>query len=231
MTIAPEQQRALMGRLNSNRVQTRKQGGSTLSYLEAWDVRATLIRIFGFGGFSAVTSEAQILRVEDRVPRVIWKDGKKAGEHEIEFHDDGVVKFGSANFRVTAMAKVTLTIHGIAPGGGDAVYAEYAVSSQTGPDIGEVTDFAIKTAESDALKRCAINLGTQFGLGLYDDGSFAEVIRVVFAPEQRWPVPGEQAPAATVGTAENPARTVEEAQQMLERAFQGPMQEVPADGA
>ena len=562
MAITPEQQKALMGRLNSNRVQTRKQGGSTLSYLEAWDVRATLIRIFGFGGFSAVTSEAQILRVEDRVPRLIWKDGKKVGEHEVEFHDDGVVKFGSANFRVTAMAKVTLTVHGIAPGGGDAVYAEYAVSSQTGPDIGEVTDFAIKglsldtpiptpegwttmgevavgdtvfdmngdptlvvvksdvknlpcyrvtfgdgrqivcdeehfwyarngkgsplgvhsiqalyetrqaggsvsiplngplhtqerslpvdpwtlgywlgngdaqsgrvtcgegdvshvaqmvlagghevgtvapdprsaatsirvgpaapgsrhgltrhlreagllgqkmipmeylrasatqrlallgglmdadgsvsngrpvftstsrvlaeqvaelvhslgdrpsitasqrygygktatlycvtwtpslnpfrmerkaakvrlrvksgsnrvrsieridsvptqcigvasetksylagegmvpthnTAESDALKRCAINLGTQFGLGLYDDGSFAEVIRVVFAPEQRWPVPSEQGPGApAVGTAENPARTVEEAQQMLERAFQGPMQEVPADGA
>lgn len=218
------QQKALMGPLNGARVQQRKQGGASLSYLEAWDVRATLIRVFGFGGFSAETTSAEILRIEDRVPRAIWDKGKKVGEHEIEFHDDGEVKFGSANFRVTAMASVRLTIHSLG-----AVYSEYAVSSQTGPDIGEVADFAVKTAESDALKRCAINLGTQFGLGLYDSGSHAEVVRRIFAPGQEWPMADAAVPA--VGTAENPARTVEEAQQMLERAFQGPMQEVPADGA
>lgn len=36
---------------------------------------------------------------------------------------------------------------------------------------------AIKTAESDALKRAAINLGTQFGLSLYNNGSTADIIR------------------------------------------------------
>lgn len=35
---------------------------------------------------------------------------------------------------------------------------------------------AVKTAESDALKRAAINLGTQFGLSLYNDGSLADVV-------------------------------------------------------
>jgi hypothetical protein len=35
---------------------------------------------------------------------------------------------------------------------------------------------AIKTAESDALKRAAINLGTQFGLSLYNNGATADVI-------------------------------------------------------
>ena len=35
---------------------------------------------------------------------------------------------------------------------------------------------AVKTAESDALKRAAINLGTQFGLSLYQNGSLRDVI-------------------------------------------------------
>jgi hypothetical protein len=35
---------------------------------------------------------------------------------------------------------------------------------------------AIKTAESDALKRAAINLGTQFGLSLYNNGSLQDVV-------------------------------------------------------
>jgi hypothetical protein len=35
---------------------------------------------------------------------------------------------------------------------------------------------AIKTAESDALKRAAINLGTQFGLSLYNNGSMRDVV-------------------------------------------------------
>jgi hypothetical protein len=36
---------------------------------------------------------------------------------------------------------------------------------------------AIKTAETQALKRCAINLGDQFGLSLYRNGSTAPLVR------------------------------------------------------
>ena len=43
---------------------------------------------------------------------------------------------------------------------------------------------AIKTAESDALKRAAINLGTQFGLSLYNDGSLADVIHTTLDKPQ-----------------------------------------------
>ena len=66
-----------------------------------------------------------------------------------------------------------------------ATYTETAIASQTGPDVGEVADFAVKTAESDALKRCAINLGTQFGLGLYNNGGLGDVVRVLLEPDQR----------------------------------------------
>jgi hypothetical protein len=36
---------------------------------------------------------------------------------------------------------------------------------------------AIKTAESDAFKRAAINLGDQFGLSLYNNGSTQPVVK------------------------------------------------------
>lgn len=67
------------------------------------------------------------------------------------------------------------------------VYSEAAVGSATGgaesSGIGDLHDNAIKSAASDALKRCAINLGTQFGLSLYDNGSTREIIKKVLVGE------------------------------------------------
>lgn len=182
LTVAQLQQ--LTRPLNEKRIANRKQGGRQLSYLEAWDVKATLIRIFGFGGFSAEALECEIVSIEDNVPRVEWKGtypNKEKVELPIEFTPDGQKKFGTYNFRVTARVRVKLYIKQL-----DATYTEWAASSQTGPDLGEVTDFAIKTAESDALKRAAIYLGTQFGLSLYDDGSLNDVVGTILAPGQEW---------------------------------------------
>jgi Rad52/22 family double-strand break repair protein len=180
--ITDDQLAALTAGLNPQRVSSRSQGGRSLSYLEAWDVKATLIRMFGFGGFSAEAEDCQIVQIESNVPKTTgWGENKR--EIPIEYGTDGQIKFGTANFRVTAMVKVKLTIHQTG-----AVYTEFAASSQTGPDLGEVSDFAIKTAESDALKRAAIYLGTQFGLSLYDNGSTNDVVRVVLAPDQVWPL-------------------------------------------
>ena len=146
----------LVGALNPNRVAHRSQGGRDLSYLEAFDVKATLIRVFGFAGFSAECIHTSILREH-------WymKDTKEL-------------------VQVTALCTVRLTIHQTG-----AVYQESGAASQSGPDHGEVCDFAIKTAESDALKRAATYLGTQFGLSLYANGSTRDVVRVLFAPDQR----------------------------------------------
>ena len=170
----------LMRDLHPDRVATRKQGGTSLSYLQAWDVKATLIRIFGFGGFSADATDCEIINIEDNVPKYTGSYGNKV-EVPIEYTKDGRIKFGTANFRVTARVRVQLTIPQLG-----CTYSEYAASSQTGPDLGEVTDFAIKTAESDALKRAAIYLGSQFGLSLYDNGSHRDVIKVILAPGQEW---------------------------------------------
>jgi recombination DNA repair RAD52 pathway protein len=154
-----EQLAALLRPLNPNRVARRSSSGSSLSYLEAWDVKATLIRVFGFGGFSAEVLESKILREEEVAQ---------------------VKNTGKTNWKVTAQATVRLHIHQTG-----AVYTETAVGGSSQPDYTESADMALKTAESDALKRAAIYLGTQFGLSLYNDASTSDVVRVVLAPGQK----------------------------------------------
>jgi hypothetical protein len=200
-----DQLTALMGDLRAARVAELKKGRTSLSYLETWDVKATLIKVFGFGGFSAEADECEIVRIENNVPKTEgWGENKRV--LPIKYAPDGQIEFGTANFRVTTRVRMKLTIHQLG-----AIYTEWAACSQTGPDLGDVTDFAIKTAESDALKRAAIYLGTQFGLSLYNDGSMVDVVRNVFEPDQRgmlWPGhvklinPAAQ-PAQEVGMLEN----------------------------
>lgn len=181
--LTKRQMNQLTADLNQARVAVLDKGRTKLSYLKSWDVKRTLIRVFGFGGFSADADECEIINIEDNIPKTKWNNATRKSEPvPIEYTPDGKQKYGTANFRVTAKVRVRLYIHQLG-----AVYTEYAACSQTGPDIGEVTDFAIKTAESDALKRAAIYLGTQFGLSLYDDGSTADVVQKVMAPDQIWP--------------------------------------------
>lgn len=142
-----EQVKYLLQPIAKSRVSTRSQSGRALSYVEAWDIKRTLIRVFGFGGFSVVADEAECVS-----------------------HREGQGKSGH-NHEVCWKVRVTLSIPAIG-----AEYAEYAVGSSSQPDLTEAHDMAIKTAESDALKRAAINLGTQFGLSLYDNGSTSDVV-------------------------------------------------------
>jgi recombination DNA repair RAD52 pathway protein len=160
------QRKALTGKLNQKRVSSRSQGGRSLSYLEAWDVRTALIRVFGFGGWSGEVLEQDIVEIARDIPK-LDKDGKQVG----------LVKF-----RVAVWVRFQLTIHQTG-----ATYTELAAASQSGADLGEVMDFAFKTAASDAMKRGAMNLGTQFGLSLYDNGSINDVVRLSLAPGQEWP--------------------------------------------
>lgn len=181
--LSPEQLKVLMSPLNAARVSSRSQGGRSLSYLEAYDVKATLIRVFGFGGFSADVLDTQIVRMERDVPAFTGSGDSRKRRLDIDGNPD-------YNWSVTAMVTLRLTVHAL----DNVTFTETAAASQTGPDIGEVTDFAIKTAESDALKRAAIYLGTQFGLSLYDNGSTNEVVRRIVAPGQEWPMPTELSP-------------------------------------
>lgn len=153
MTLTTEQYEQLLAGLNESRVAKRSGGGGKqLSYLESWDVKAHLIRIFGFGGWSADVLESSLAYEE--------KNGN--------------------NWSVGYKVVLRLTIPTL-----DCTYTEAAVGSAQLPQRGEAHDMAIKTGESDALKRAAINLGTQFGLSLYNNGSMRDVvIKTLAAPSE-----------------------------------------------
>lgn len=164
-----QQYEQLLKPLNPNRVAKRQQAGRSLSYLEAWDVKAHLNRIFGFLNWSADVTEAT-LAFEEQNEKGNWNVGYKV-----------ILRLDIQN---------------------TASYTEAAVGSASLPQRGEAHDMAVKTAESDALKRAAINLGTQFGLSLYDNGSLKDVIHATLdrdaASQTSDPQPtGELAPPVT----------------------------------
>jgi recombination DNA repair RAD52 pathway protein len=177
--ITDKQIEVLLRPLHPSRVSNRSQGGTTLSYVEAHDVKATLIRVFGFGGFNAEVIDTKVLSITS------------------------VEKGGKDQWTVLATSTVRLTIHATG-----AVYAETAAASQVGPQVGEVCDFAIKTASSDALKRCAIYLGTQFGLSLYA-GTTKDVVKAIYAPDQWTEYIPPAPPSAEVQAMLDRATTVE----------------------
>lgn len=161
----------LLKPLNGSRIAKRSQAGRNLSYLEAWDVKAHLNRIFGFTNWSADVFSAE-LAFEDQNEKGQWQVGYKV--------------------------IMCLRVNG-------ATYSEAAVGSASLPQRGEAHDMAIKTAESDALKRAAINLGTQFGLSLYNDGSTADVVGRTL--DRNTVLPTEPAPLVTEnsgGVQDNP---------------------------
>ena len=76
---------------------------------------------------------------------------------------------GDRNWEVGYRVIGTLSVNG-------ATYTEAAVGMAHLPQRGEAHDMAVKTGESDAIKRAAINLGDQFGLSLYNNGSTQPVV-------------------------------------------------------
>ena len=143
------QYQQLLKPLNPARIAKRSGGGRQLSYLEAWDVKAHLNRIFGFLNWSSDVIESS-LAFEEKNEKGQWHIG----------------------YKVT----LRLSINGSGDEWLRTTYTESAVGFSTLPSRGEAHDMAIKTAESDALKRAAINLGTQFGLSLYNNGSPKDVV-------------------------------------------------------
>ena len=156
MSLRKNQTDQLLKGINPSRV---GKDGKGFAHLEAWDVRAHLIRIFGFANWSA-----ELVDLEPIFETTIERDGK-------------------TRWTVAYRATMRLTI--FTGGMEDAVYTEAAVGdSQNNPSRADAHDMAIKTAESQAFKRCAINLGDQFGLSLYNNGGTGSVVRAVLDAEE-----------------------------------------------
>lgn len=167
--ITREQYDYLRHPINDNRV--RWLGAH--SHVEAWDVRRTLTRVFGYGGWDLETRDLVLVK-----------------EIEHPARQDG----GKSRWTVVYRADVRLVVKD-AQGREICHFDDSAAGdSANQPSLGDAHDNACKTALSQALKRCAVNLGDQFGLSLYNkqNPSGSEwppvVVASVIRPE---PVAGE----------------------------------------
>lgn len=130
-----------------------KKDGKGFSHVEAWDIRRTMNQIFGFAQWSAEVDSMELITVQETKT----KQGRDA-------------------WYVAYRARCSVMV-------GGASYTEWAAGDATNPVLGDAHDQAMKTAESQAFKRCCVNLGDQFGLSLYRDGSTAATVGEVIGQE------------------------------------------------
>lgn len=155
--LSPQQVGVLLEPIKPHRVGKDKKG---LSHVEAYEIRAHLNRLFGFARWSADVLAMELI---DEKYATITKDGKPK---------DVVTVAYRACLRLTVCAPDGTVL---------ATYTEWATGDAPNfpayqwPDA---HDFAAKTSESQALKRCAMNLGEQFGLSLYKNGSIEALVKV-----------------------------------------------------
>lgn len=122
--------------------------GKGFSHVEAYEIRAHLSRIFGFARWSFdLTDLLQVFETENN------------GKWTVLYRAIG---------RLTVAASDGTVL---------ATYTEAATGeAKNQPHRGDAHDLAMKTAESQAMKRCAANLGDQFGLSLYKKGSLSPLV-------------------------------------------------------
>lgn len=159
--LTSEQTAQLLRGINPKRV---GKDGKGFSHVEAYDIRAHLTRIFGFGRWGVKVTSLDLVFEGSQMLRRKNKQGQEYGDpYEA--------------WTVCYRATVELTVN--APDGTHlATYGDGATGEATNqPSRGDAHDLAMKTALSQALKRCAVNLGDNFGLSLYAKGSTAALVR------------------------------------------------------
>lgn len=135
-----------------------------LSYIAQHEVRAELTRIFGYGNWDSSVDDMQF----------VYEYEVKNGD--LEFPNKPKTP-ETIYYRVCYRARVTLNIRDYW-GNHVASFSEWhAEANSVLPDRGEAHAMAITSVESYALRRCAINLGDRLGLGLYDKGSLAPLVK------------------------------------------------------
>jgi hypothetical protein len=132
-----------------------------MSYVEGYDVKAELNRVFGFGRWSVeILDQSLIAEAETKT-----RNNKDA-------------------WYVVYKTSLRLTVS--APDGTPVCrYEESHVGESTHPVRGEAHGNALTNSWTYALKRCASNLGDQFGLSLYGKGSMDALVRwTLVRPDQ-----------------------------------------------
>jgi hypothetical protein len=117
------------------------------------DVRAHLIRLFGFGGYDVEVLSSECIFEHNRI--VNDKPGNR--------------------WDVGYRTLVRLTVRD-ETGGHVCMYEDGATATAQNQTLGDGHDLAFKSSISLALKRCATNLGDQFGLSLYNKGQMEPLV-------------------------------------------------------
>jgi hypothetical protein len=149
MGLNAKQIEQLLRPVNPKRVQKDNSG---MSHLAGYDVSAHLTRIFGFGGWEKRITSLELVS------------------------EQGNEKNGRTGWWVTYGCQMTLIVKDPA---GNVIWSndDGATGSASNlPSKGDAHDFAMKNAITYALKRCAKDLGDQFGLSLYNKGSLQPLI-------------------------------------------------------
>jgi hypothetical protein len=138
--------------------------GKGFSHMEAWDIRRHLIRIFGFGGHDTDLLESSLI-AETSIPnhQKVGKNGQPYGNP---------YEAWTVIYRVAV--RLSVKVDGIELGHWHGIATGDATNQ---PSRADAHDLALKTADSQALKRAATNLGDQFGLSLYNKGRLAPVVQ------------------------------------------------------
>jgi hypothetical protein len=142
--FSPEQITALSAPLARAHVKQRRQGGSSVSYIEGWVAISEANRIFGFDCWQR---ETILLNCASQSERLIGRDQKPGW---------GVTYVARVRITVTAGDRPPLIREGSGAGHGIDI------------DLGQAHESALKEAETDAMKRALMTFGNPFGLALYD---------------------------------------------------------------
>lgn len=153
MSLTDKQIEQLLKPINPKRVLRDAKGHSHVSQQ---DVTAHLIRVFGFGNFDFDVLNVECIFEEPSID-------KKTAE----------VRAG--RFDVCYRALMRLTVRTPA---GDVLchYVDGSTATAQNQTRGDAHDLAYKSAISLSKKRCAINLGDQFGLSLYNKGQMTALV-------------------------------------------------------
>lgn len=134
---------ALNAPLEKKYVASRKQGGSSVSYVEGWHVISEANQIFGFDAWDRET----VMLQETNRELLTLKNDK--GEYQ--------------QWRVGYLARVKITVGSIIREG-----TGFGSGMARPESLGEAIESAAKEAETDAMKRALMTFGNPFGLALYD---------------------------------------------------------------
>lgn len=143
------QLKVLFSELHKSRVSQNPKG---FNHVQQWDVRRFLIRVFGFGGY-----DTELVSI-DLVKEIEIPSGDRSRWTVVyRVHQRLTIKDVAGN--------PIATFDGVATG-----------DARNQPSLGDAHDGAVKEADSQSLKRAAVNLGDVFGLSLYNGGSTDRVV-------------------------------------------------------